>query len=87
MNYVVIITSPQQTRTLIEVGGIQEARDVAVDFVHERMEAFADDREALTQYGFYRAEAEALDMSEDGGTIVLSDGWKIRIASEHDDLG
>jgi len=87
MNYVVVVTSPQRTQTFIEVGGIQEARDVAADLVHERMEAFGDDREALRAYGFYDAEAKALDMTEEGGEIILQDGWKIRIASEHDDLG
>jgi hypothetical protein len=87
VNYVVLVTSPQQNRTFIEVGGIQEARDVATDLVHERMEAFGDDREALRAYGFYDAEAKALDMTEEGGEIFLQDGWKIRIASEHDDLG
>jgi hypothetical protein len=64
--------------------GLQEARDVAVQVVHDRMEAFGEDREALTQYGFYRAEAEALDMPDEGGTIVLSDGWKIEVIRDDD---
>jgi hypothetical protein len=61
---------------------LQAARDIAVDFVHDRMNAFGDDREALARYGFTDAEELALDMTDNGLFIKLSDGWEIRVEND-----
>jgi hypothetical protein len=86
MTYIVTATSPisnlQSDRKIVDT--LQHARDVATEVVHVRMEAFGEDREALNQYGYFRAEAEALDMLEDGGTILLPDGWKIVITNNEE---
>lgn len=83
MSYTVDVFAPKHPYSTRKVKELQEARDEAVTVVHDRMEAFGDDREALTQYGYYRAEAEALDMSEDGGVILLPDGWKIEVINNN----
>ena len=62
-----------------EVVSIDEVRDEVVTFIHQRMEAFGDDREALERHGFIEAESAALSMTDWGGTIKLPDGWIIQV--------
>lgn len=82
MIYTVEVFSASHLYSTQKVGGAQEAREVAAQVIADRMDAFGDDREALRQYGWYKAEAEALDMPEEGGDILLPDGWKITIKQE-----
>ena len=85
MSYTVNIYNPKNLYSSHEVGGAQEARDQAAEFIADRMDAFGEDREALRQYGWLKVEAEALDMSDDGGTILLPDGWRIEIINNKDE--
>jgi hypothetical protein len=64
------------------VDTLQEARDITTDFVHDRMDAFGDDREALARYGFTDAEELALDMTDNGVFLKLSDGWEIVVEND-----
>jgi len=61
------------------VSTIQEARDMAVSYVHDRMDAFGEDRQALRDYGFMTAESWALDVSEDGGSMQMADDWTVDV--------
>ena len=62
MKFVVQVHTPKNPYSSHKVGGAQEARDEAAQVIADRMDAFGDDREALRQYGWFKAEAEALDM-------------------------
>ena len=79
MNYMVHVDTPTHHYSSHKVGGVQEARDDAAQVVADRMEAFGDDREALKNYGYLTAEAAALDMGEQGVSILLADGWRITV--------
>jgi hypothetical protein len=81
MSCLISVYTPTRPYSSHKVGGPQEARDEAAQIIADRMDAFGDDREALRQYGWYTAEATALDMSDDGGEILLPDGWKIVITN------
>lgn len=62
------------------VATIEQARDTAVDRVHDRMDAFGEDREALERYGWTSAERAAQDLPEQGGVISLPDGYVVEVA-------
>jgi len=81
MIYTVTVRMPQNLYSTHKVGGVQEARDEAAQVIADRMDAFGDDREALRQYGWFDAEAKALDMTEAGGVILLPDGWSIEVTN------
>lgn len=82
MSYTVTIRTPTNPYSTHKVGGAQEARDEAAQVIADRMDAFGDDREALRQYGWFDAEAKALDMSDSGGVILLPDGWTIEVSND-----
>ena len=85
MTYSVDIFTPTHPYSAHKRPTLQAVRDDAVEVVHDRMEAFGEDHEALTQYGYFKAEAMALDMTEDGGTILIPDGWKIIITNNDEE--
>lgn len=85
MSFTVIVYSPRRAVSSDEVDTIAQAREVAQIAINDRMEAFSDDRDALSQYGFIDAEDRALAMSEDGGVIYLQDAWKIEVIPDNTD--
>ena len=82
MSYTIIVSYKEKKATAIEVSTIDEARDAAADQVRLSMDGFSEDREALARYGYLDAEEKAMDMPEDGGTILLADGTKIEVIND-----
>jgi hypothetical protein len=61
------------------VNSIEAAREEARRFVQDRIDAFSEDRDVLKRYGFLDAEDRALDLPEEGGKILMQDGWAISV--------
>jgi deoxycytidylate deaminase len=78
-SYTVIVSYQGRVISSNDVNDIEEAREVCARHIQVAMDAFSDDREALERYGFVDAEEKALNMPEDGGTIILSSGEKIEV--------
>lgn len=79
MPYIITTGKPKGRPFARAVAALDEAREAASAFVQERMDSFGDDREALQRYGFTEAEDAALDLSEDGAQIKMSDGCVIEV--------
>lgn len=81
MPYTITVSKPGQPPAdrPKAVATIQEARAVAVTIVHEAMDAFGEDREALAGYGYTAAEERALDIPEGGYILPLPDGHRIDV--------
>ena len=60
---------------------LEEVRREAHIVVIERMQAFGEDPDALKQYGYMAAEVKAMDMTDEGGKIILQDGWTIEVTN------
>jgi hypothetical protein len=58
---------------------LEDAHNLGVEFVNDRMEAFGEDREALKNYGYIDAENAALAIGEDGGVVHVPDGYKMEV--------
>jgi|tagenome__1003787_1003787.scaffolds.fasta_scaffold20030109_2 hypothetical protein len=82
MGYRIIIYNGDKAVDDTQAFDIEQARALARVAVEDRMEAFADDRDALKRYGFLDAEDQALSLDEDGGVIFLQDGWKIEVIND-----
>lgn len=79
MSYNLYINKPSAPYSSTTVESLEEGRETAQEFVCDRMDAFGDDREALRQYGWLKAEDDVLDLPEQGGTVLLPDGWTIKL--------